>query len=993
MNLTPQQHAAIHRIGQDACVIAGPGSGKTRVLAERFAWLVAEKGISPRNILALTFTEKAANEIRARVAKTNHPEIDFAPISTFHGLCKRILSEFAIAAGMDPATELWDERVASAELHAAAEEVLNDAAHNEKAALRKLFETWNTSNLIVDLCGLYEKVRSLSELFPQQEPPPELPEVWSHVLAAGEVIVGVTPTTASSREFHGKFCEAFRQLQALGPEPDWAHVAHLGEFPKRGNLPGGLKEPAKEFYELVPMIQAVVVTSLVTPERNYLIALLHRISARYDEKKLAQSRMDFHDLEHRSIALLRNNAAVREELRRRFEHILMDEMQDTNPVQWQLLDLLRSPGTFFAVGDVNQSIYGFRFAAPKEFEDYRDSIVATGGEIDYLGHNFRSREDILHFTETVSAGLGGIATPGLVAGRKFTTQNLAVSMHPFEENEAEFAWIAAEIEELRASFVVEPKGGGPLRRLALSDIAILVRTSSRAESIAAVLAERGIAFTLGGGRKFFDTQEVADCISFLELLANPRNTIARAAVLRSPLAGMSDDDLLERRTNEFWLAARERMDDTCPDRLLIEAMDASGYWKTLNPGGKANVEKLLRIIRELWQQGPRNMRHFVEELEQMRVAAQEKSAPVTGMGEAVQILTVHASKGLEFPVVFVAGAYFTQPGNRATLKFGAPDRVGVRWTNPVNGEPYADIKARLIDEEQKAEEEKELQRQLYVALTRAEQRLYVSWAGEQKRGWVKWLLPHIDERYLEGEPVPLPDVVMPRRAGTLEVLRKLEAAPARVSSATVTSIGAYRQCPRRYFLDEIAGLRHWPGVKAEEPAANLGTEVHQLLAGMAVEAPSEEAVALAAVVERSDLNDRLAPARWVERELDLVFAVGDLVVEGQVDLCFEDEHGQVSVIDFKTGGRHNDVYDVQMALYREGISRMCGGAPVRSWLYFLRKDELVEATAPLDSGLMHRFTEGSHFDPNPGYHCAFCPHSGKACAIVPPIASATRTSE
>ncbi|MCX6609450.1 MAG: UvrD-helicase domain-containing protein, partial [Acidobacteria bacterium] len=128
MKLTPQQDTAIHRIGQDVCVIAGPGSGKTRVLAERFAWLVSDKNISPRNILALTFTEKAANEIKERVSKSDHPDIEFAPISTFHGLCKRILSEFSIAAGLDPATELWDERIADAELHRSAEQVLNQAA-------------------------------------------------------------------------------------------------------------------------------------------------------------------------------------------------------------------------------------------------------------------------------------------------------------------------------------------------------------------------------------------------------------------------------------------------------------------------------------------------------------------------------------------------------------------------------------------------------------------------------------------------------------------------------------------------------------------------------------------------------------------------------------------------------------------------------------------------------------------------------------------------
>ncbi len=989
MKLTPQQDAAIHRIGQDVCVIAGPGSGKTRVLAERFAWLVSDKNISPRNILALTFTEKATNEIKERVSKSNHPDIEFAPISTFHGLCKRILSEFAIAAGLDPASEVWEERIADAELHRSAEQVLNQAASEQRPALRRLFTIWNTANLVPDLCDLYNKIRSLSDEFPQPSDPPNIPRFLAEFAALGEDVVAAKATTPISQGFHERFREAFTQFEQLGHDaPRWDHIAAISNFPKRGNLPKGLKEPARLFYELFDVISATLVSALVGPERNYLIELLQRIADTYDQRKRNAARMDFHDLEHKSIQLLRNNKAVCEELQRRFEHILMDEMQDTNPVQWKLLDLIRTPGTFFAVGDVNQSIYGFRFAAPKEFIEYRDSIQSRGGTIDFLGDNFRSREDILHFTETVSRDLPGIEPPNLRAGRNFTTQNLPVSLHAFEQHEEEFNWLATEIQFLEETFLVEPKDGNPLRRLHLGDIAILVRTTNKAEAIASVLAERGIPFTLGGGRKFFDTQEVADCICYLEVLANPLNTIALAAVLRSPFVGLTDDQLLNNyEPQSFKLRLekqRTQLDDTCPDHFLIEALDASGYVQTLNPGGRANIEKFLRIVREQWQQGPSNIRDFAETIQQMRTAAQEKSAPVAGIGAAIQILTVHASKGLEFPIVFVAGAYFSKPGNRASLNFAPPNRVGVRWTNPINGKTLPDGQARAIEEEQKQEEEHELQRQLYVALTRAEQKLYVSWAGKRKIGWLKYLEPHQDIQYTEGEELPLPDPAEPPTPQDPILLKALPAQPIIQSSSTPTDIAKFAQCPRRYFLDSIANLASWPAT-SEEPATGateLGTAVHQILAGLEPEIESTEARELAQVFLDSPTAKSLESTKWIEREFDIVFAIEDLVLQAQIDLCYEDASGEITIIDYKTDRSVSSHYDIQMAIYREALAKLHPGKPIRSYLYFLRSNQLMESSEPLNLKLLRDFKTNSAFDTKAGPHCQRCPHLGNACPVT-----------
>lgn len=985
MKLTPQQHAAIHRTGQDVCVIAGPGSGKTRVLAERFAWLVLSQNISPRNILALTFTEKAANEIRSRVAKTNHPDIDFAPISTFHGLCKRLLTEFSIAAGLDPTTQLWDDRIAASELHASIEHVLNDAAHTGTATLRRLFTTYNSSSITTDLRSLYNQIRSLSTSFPQPDAPPSIPNILPPFLALGEDILNTPPTTPKSREFHEAFREHFARLTALGLTPSWQHIDLIEGFPKRGNLPKPLSDIARQFYDLHATIISTIVLSLVHPERNYLIELLNRIHSHYSERKLSAARLDFNDLEHHTLHLLERNSRVREELQRRFEHILMDEMQDTNPIQWQLLSLLRTPGSFFAVGDVNQSIYGFRFAAPEEFIAYRDSLLAQGAVIDYLGDNFRTRPEILDFTNTLASALPGLQPPNLSSGRRFTTADTPLSIHAFSEDAEEFAFLVSEIQHLSENFVVEPKDGSPLRRLSLSDIAILVRTAAKAEAIAAALASHDIPYLLSGGRMFFDTQEVADCLNWLHYLANPLNTIARATVLRSPFASLSDGDILSGLSSPaldaLHASQRARLDTTPPGRFLTELLDTTGYLSQASPAVAANVDKLLSLIRSLWREQPSHLPAFVAELERMRAAAQEKSAPVPSCGEAVQILTVHASKGLEFPVVFLPGCYFHSPPNRSSLLFGRPDRIGVRWNNPLTGVSLPDLLASRIIAARKLEDSHELERQLFVALTRAEQRLYLSWAGEQKRGWVKHLAGFSGKSWPAGLPTPLPPLAAPIAPAAPILLAPLPSQPVQLSSANPTDLALYATCPRHFFLSRLAAITY-PQDAPPDGAANLGSLVHQLLAGQLPSVPPPpEALQLVAVATNSSLAAELASALWVEREFDFVFSLDGLVIEGAIDLCFESPAGHITLIDYKTGQPRPRSYALQMALYREAISRLYPGKPIRSELFFLSTGERLSIDTPLDRSLLHRFQSATDFSTQPGAHCQRCPHLSRACPV------------
>lgn len=973
-DFTPEQRAAIERTGQDVCVLAGPGSGKTRVLTERFAWLVRDQGVSARSVLAVTFTEKAAREIRDRVAK-QLPGIETPNIGTMHSMCTRIVREFSIAAGLDPATELWDQRDARIVLAESASAVLNRAAREEPGEFRRLLASWNSQNLVQDLCGLHERIMGYSGEVPAFQAPRDVTGDLDRWRSWTTRIALIEGSTDASRKAFGQFRKWHGDHEGSFRTPSWDLVDALSSVPKFGNLPAALKTETRGLHDLAAALIPDVVSHLTRQEGRYIVELLQRTSEEYQHRKAAAARLDFQDLEHTTAALLEHRADIRQDLQRRFEHILMDEMQDTSPIQWRIVNQLRTPGTFFAVGDRNQSIFSFRFAAPELFEQYRASVAAQG-VVDQLTANFRSRAEILTFTEAICAGLPGIHPPGLVARREFSSRLRAVSVHGFEGFAAEAAFLVAEIQAILAA-------GG----FGLKDIAILVRNADHGEQVAAALGEAGLPFTLGGGKRFFAAQEVIDGLSYLRCVANTRDEVARAAVLRSPFVGLRDDGLI---ANETPISFQQRLarhrscgDAICPDRWLAEAYDESGYSSRLFPAGRANVEKLLRLVREEWTREPLSVAAFVARMELLESIADEKTAPVGESAAAIQILTAHSSKGLEFPVVFLARASFSKRPNRESLRFHPEIGIGVGWTNPRSGKVLRDRAGVAIEERSSAEDEEELNRLLYVGLTRAEQRLYVTWGAKTIRGWSSAFRNTVA---LGDEDAPAylvsaqsgPATDMPART-----LSPMEQGLPQISSATPSELATFTQCPRRYLLDGLVAYD-----KTESRAKELGNSVHALLAGLEVPNAAAntmaEAVQLASTFTNSALGRQAATATIAEREFDFAFAIDDLVIHGVIDLWFDDGE-EIVIVDYKTDATagNPERYATQLAVYREALARLAPGRRIRSYLHFLRTDEVVECDAPLDRDMLRRFQYAQGYPVNPAKHCRRCPHVGGACEVQP----------
>jgi ATP-dependent helicase/nuclease subunit A len=1000
----------------DTCVVAGPGSGKTTVLVEYFARLVAA-GIDPLRILAITFTEKAAANMRAKLASQFDGEtgiraqFERAWVFTIHGLCARLLREQAVWAGVDPEFTIADEhdalRMQQESLGAAMEEVFAQDAEAVRALIRGL----SSPDFEEHVRTAYDAMRS-SGVAPSEIGLRACPSAAGAGAAQIQTILEAlrtAPLTAWNYQQKQHLAEAQNSAERiLSAGTPREALVELEAFPlklpkcKRNTQAYDL---AKQLRDLLQDYKYALITRHYAPQRALLIEILHRFDRIYRERKRQAGALDFADLEECAVRLLETHPETQARLRAQFDHVLMDEFQDTNPQQAKLIELVRPPNRFYAVGDINQSIYGFRHAEPRGFAEYRSQVESTGGHLVELVDNFRSRPEILSAVETITGGREGIEPRNLVAGRNFTDPP-EVAVEIIGVN-AEPADASARIEAQRiARRIVELASA----ECEFKDIAVLVRNTEVLTDLAPAFEEAGIPYLVNRGKGFYETREVNDLVHLLRVIANPLDEISLAAVLRSPFAAVSDEALLRLRIlggnigGALWrvtpetasdfgedyarlVRLRERLHDwrtrreyVSFDRLLLEAMDECNYRPETGSRGAANIDKLLAQARAA--RASMTLDQFVEELEQIRKSnPREADAPPEDSANAVKVMTVHAAKGLEFPVVIVAAMHKGIDSDTGVVAFSPRIGLGARWRNPAVREDKNDVFQDAIREERKVRETEESHRLLYVAMTRAEKRLILSFSGSKPKEWAKVAAENLqlDTESCREETVEqiAPDgkrwnlrVTVTDRAPELlravaaadspeaESAQLLDAPPLtwqQDANATVTALAKFAKCPREYYLGQYLGFEgrrrasdEDPETESDLPADEFGVQVHTMLSGAVVEQPTREALRLVQVFRDSSLGQRSAKATRIEREFDFLMSIEDLVIRGQVDLWFE-ESGELVIVDYKTDAvtaveahqRARD-YELQLKLYAHAVEHVAGRPPDRAWLHFLRPNVAIE---------------------------------------------------
>ena len=1071
MNLTPRQLDAVNiENSGDICVVAVPGSGKTTVLVEFYRRLVIEKGVAPQRILAITFTEKAARHMKDKLAESfrSAPEVrrqlEQAHVSTIHGFCTRLLRENSIAAGLDPEFQVLDARRATILQRQAARDALDRMFVEKADEMRRLIRGLASPDLAKEIPDIYDTMRSadvapdrLRDFRRNRAPLVEIRRAVADI--AKENTFGWKPAQVS------RLRETLEAAQCVADLPDSPitaeHFRVLDDFPTslKGIKQGSESHSRLMFIKdtLIDEARRALVTEYYAPERETLIETIRNFERLYSERKRRMGVLDFADLQAFAVRLLENDAAVRERMRDQFQFVLMDESQDTNRLEAKLMSLVRSPGRFYAVGDGNQSIYGFRHAEPEVFRHYRDEVKSQGGRLVELEENWRSRAEILSAAEKISQQAHGIDPLPLVAKREFAQKFepsvevvAAIARTQEAALDLEAMLVARRIRDLEGALQVAR------RPAQFGDFAVLLRNSEVVPAFTRAFDQFDVPYLLNQGKGFFETREVVDLTSLLRAIDNPRDEISLAVVLRSPFAGVSDEALLRlkavgnlgsalrrlehaastfgaedlaklRTFRDQMTRWREARDVAGFDRLLMRAMDETGY--SLDPGTRAtaNVEKFLALARD--GSSRLTLREFVGELELMREAdAREPDAPPEDAVNAVRVMTVHAAKGLEFPVVFLAALHKGIAAGCGSLAFSPNLGLGANWKYPAGGDTKRDSFLKAIADEVKQREEGESNRLFYVAMTRAEEHLVFSYSSFAKpKEWAATLETALgmDLRTPQQKVVPMeaPDgerfavrIFASDQSPQPLARREQEVAQATIPmldrplvldqhdfAASVTSVAQFAECPRRYYIERYLG---WPGngrqtlrtvdeddEDQEIGASEFGRQVHALLAGQVVEEPAPEAQKLIAAFHASELGRRAARATRIEREFDFLIEIEDVVLRGQIDLWFE-EAGELVLVDYKTDEiKTRDAtvrahfYAPQLRLYGLALERIAGRTPARAYVYFLRPDVAVPVSLERSliddpEALVRDFREaqaGVSFPLREGEHCARCPYFRGIC--------------
>jgi ATP-dependent helicase/nuclease subunit A len=895
-----EQQRAIEE-GGIVFVSAGAGTGKTTVIVERFCKAVCERGLDVDSLLVITYTERAAGELRGRIRRRLHElgrhdlerELDSAWISTIHGFCRRLLKAHPFAAGIDPRFRVLDDsqgRVLRGEAFRAA---LEEFCGDDEARLR-LLASYGGRRLRRMLTGVHETLRSSGlelRIDPREEPQlsDRLEELREYARAAGDE-------------------RAIRYLETSHLPEELLDLSDLAS-PE-------LDEPRRA-------VEAAALEALAARDREQLQELLLAYDAAYREAKDRESALDFEDLQLLARELLQQHPEIRERESWRFRSIMVDEFQDTNRLQCELVDLLaHDDSEIFFVGDEFQSIYRFRHADVEVFRERRESV----GGVLALTQNYRSRPEVLSVINHLFAADFGESFQPLVAAGRFADPAFGPAVELLVTDKESYAgtgvhWRKAEAQHIaqRTRDLVEAGEAAP------GEIVLLFAAGTDARIYEEELRAVGLPTFRATGRDYYHQQQVVDLLAYLRLLHNRYDDEALVAVLASPFVGVSNDALMLLRRNapkrplycglekelpeglserdmRLFQAFRQRYDrlaaqasslslERLCERIVAEHdYDLAVLAQWDGRRRYANLRKLARLARSYEElRGPdvQGFVHFVAEQDAVGASELEAVAEEEGT-DVIRLLTIHSAKGLEFKVVVVADAGRDRARPDADEILCLPDgRLGFRVADPETGKRLTTAEYESVKAAEQAAEEAERRRLYYVAMTRAIDRLIVSGAvgerGPDERTPIGWVLDRLDVDELgaaeaaaeierDGARVlvrldrhaPEPEAVaeVPAVLEQLELfelaengvaavqapeLAPLAEVPApplhRVRRLSYSALSLFERCSYRYFAERVVGLRPADAAGTVPghtglAATEIGDAVHALLEDVDLRAPA-----------------------------------------------------------------------------------------------------------------------------------------------------------
>lgn len=973
-------------------------------------------------VLEITFTDKAAGELAERVRGTlraaglheQSRQVGSAWISTIHGMCARILRMEALEAGIDPGFRMLDTVTAGRLAEEAFEGVAR--ASIDAAASVSIFEHWDYSAVASAVMRLSEELRTqgraasdlcVSDAEGIKGLAAEAIRFFKDKVCRFETCGIQGDAAVLQAEACERTASDLAEMVESGlddgdlAEALWYRLTEH-EIGRRGKGIKALKEDVDHIEiartELCSRIAGVV----TAPYARILIDLTMEYGGRYAELKRAENGLDFTDLQTEALRILRI-PAVAGRWSDRFKLTMVDEFQDTDVLQLEIAKALAGQN-LCTVGDENQSIYRFRGADVDVFRRHREEMAQRGAVAAVLNKNYRSHPEVLRFVNRVFGA----------------PQFFGDEIVPLEPGREEPNLPFIETDQPRVEIVVAKldqgagMGAGLARRslaeeiaarideltthqgVALGDVVILMSAYTHAHVYAKALADRGIETSVVGGSRFFQQPEISALRAALRAVSNNGDEVGVSGFLASALCDLSDDGMLSLRRhaseNECgtWtaLSAIVLKDDdarrvraavhavgrataamgTLPlSEIVLRLIEDCGFdLRMLGAGTEgsrayANVLKLSRMAGEYEASGGSGVAGFLGYLDD-KERYREHEAPASLAADeqdAVRIMSIHASKGLEFPVVFVPGLESAGRGDTEIARWGrgaGHPALSLALPSAWGSKREYRCPPTFTELEQNESEsaQQERKRLLYVACTRAREKLVLAGARTFKEStsstMLNWLVEALElplgqdvDRVIEfdggakasfrtitpeaGTPVESESEALTPNSWWLDTPlsdpapQTVPAAPSRLS---YSAISLYRGCPLRFYSERMLGLG-MAGGDSSSPAMRFGSALHVMLQSVGgTGAAEDEAIARIARYhgldddgltraraaiqnyQTSQLAQRVREATSVQRELEFSLWIGrpgeGFVLDGTMD-AYARTGDSALIVDYKTGVR------------------------------------------------------------------------------------------
>ena len=1101
-----------HNLDATLFVEASAGTGKTSSLVDRIVNLVASGRATLDRIAAITFTEAAAAELRERVrqrleeaasaaerateererCRQGVADLDQATVCTLHSFAAQLLHERPLEAGLPLGFDTSDEIVAGIKFDEAWNGWL-DAVLVEDSPLYAHLALALTLNVTLDhLKGLAREfhanyadlegstfaaaeppevkaVATLRERWPEAERLCQFSKngagdpLYDHVQSRSAPVARLLANQPSGFSYHRQLNRLLSLSCRRGSQGNWQVDPISGR-----NACTALKDLLAELHEAA--------TADLAQARQFALAhILNSLKGfvfDYARQRKSEGRAEFHDLLVWARDMLRDNLEVRDYFRQRFSHLLIDESQDTDPIQGEIAmflaeatpenpaggerptsweQVLPEKGRLFVVGDPKQSIYRFRRADVEQMRQLQKSMELAGGRSVSLTQNFRSQQPIVAWVNHLFQNWMGEGDSqaddaylqpayadmehrwGAATDSRFGPRVWALAEEETPGSmEAVRRLEAADIATLLRQIVgqqwqklnreaTDDSGEETYQPVSYSDICILIRSRTSLHILERALEAGDIPYRLESASLIFETQEVRDLLNCLRAIDNPADRIAVVAALRSPAFGCSDVDLLRHyesggqfdyltlpgnrpesvvsealavlrgfHQDRLWEAPAVLIERFIRDRLLLEAA-------TFQPRMREQWRRYRFMVEQAGQfsqAGGNSLRAFVEWIhDQISEGARVTEAPVPESDEeAVRVMTIHAAKGLEFPVVILTGINSRPRGSNAPAALFDRQRGTAEARLGSGNSAFTTPGYETLKDREDQMSEAELVRLMYVATTRARDHLVLSLrrSSNSRNGKspAHAIVGHLESRPDLWQPVVLQDALRQEEPTTDEADAAAEAVAAPEHSLEARDEWAQR---RKSLIDSRGrpvftaatslGLQEreekpeQEGGQTGEPwrrgraGTSIGRAVHAVLQSidlatgegiadrsraqaMSEGIPGREgdiAVLARAAVNSAIVRRAVASGRlW--REVPVATPVGDGFLHGFIDLLFEERDGLV-IVDYKTDsvnineiGEAMERYRLQGGAYAYAMSRATGKTVKEVQFLYLQPRQEVALT-------------------------------------------------